>query len=141
MADHPLKPAMDRRLGEPLPHQLPNPTRADLLPIKSFPRRAHTVLLPVSRGYSVARGTFPRVTHPSAARSEDLARLACVRPAASVRSEPGSNSHVEFAPHEQSPRHTAETRPRKSLPGPKKTHIQPDQTNAAQPSSIRPILT
>ena len=24
---------MDRRLGEPLPHQLANPTRADLLPI------------------------------------------------------------------------------------------------------------
>ena len=24
---------MDRRLGRPLPHQLPNPTRADLLPI------------------------------------------------------------------------------------------------------------
>ena len=29
MADHPLKPAMDRRLGRPLPHQLPNPTRAN----------------------------------------------------------------------------------------------------------------
>ena len=42
---------------------------------------------------------FPRVTHPSAALhiSEDmlLARLACVRPAASVRSEPGSNSQVD----------------------------------------------
>ena len=33
MADHPLKPAMDRRLGRPLPHQLPNPTRADPLAI------------------------------------------------------------------------------------------------------------
>ena len=28
MADHPLKPARDRRLGEPLPHQLANPTQA-----------------------------------------------------------------------------------------------------------------
>ncbi len=28
MADHPLRPATDRRLGGPLPHQLPNPTRA-----------------------------------------------------------------------------------------------------------------
>ena len=28
---------MDRRLGEPLPHQLPNPTRADLLPINLSP--------------------------------------------------------------------------------------------------------
>jgi hypothetical protein len=40
-------------------------------------------------------GTFPRVTHPSATKSEDFVRLACVKPAASVRSEPGSNSQVE----------------------------------------------
>ncbi len=39
-------------------------------------------------------GTFPRVTHPSAAAPEGAARLACVRPAASVRSEPGSNSQL-----------------------------------------------
>lgn len=53
------------------------------------------VLLSVSRGYSIEKGTFPRVTNPSAARPEGCARLACVRPAASVRSEPGSNSQVE----------------------------------------------
>ena len=29
VADHPLRPATDRRLGRPLPHQLANPTRAD----------------------------------------------------------------------------------------------------------------
>jgi hypothetical protein len=40
-------------------------------------------------------GTFPRVTHPSATVPEGTVRLACVKPAASVRSEPGSNSHVE----------------------------------------------
>src|SRR3712207_4366028 len=40
-------------------------------------------------------GTFPRVTHPSATDPEGPVRLACVRPAASVRSEPGSNSQVE----------------------------------------------
>src|SRR3954451_25482268 len=57
--------------------------------------RAYSPLLPVSQGYSEERGTFPRVTHPSAARTEVLARLACVKPAASVRSEPGSNSQVE----------------------------------------------
>jgi hypothetical protein len=28
VADHPLRPAIDRRLGEPLPHQLANQTRA-----------------------------------------------------------------------------------------------------------------
>ena len=31
MADHPLRPAKDRRLGEPLPHQLANPTQAHLI--------------------------------------------------------------------------------------------------------------
>ncbi len=44
--------------------------------------------------YPVEKGRFLRVTHPSAARIRIRARLACVRPAASVRSEPGSNSHV-----------------------------------------------
>ena len=39
--------------------------------------------------------TFPRVTHPCAALYCYSARLACVRPAASVRSEPGSNSQVD----------------------------------------------
>ena len=59
---------------------------------------AHTALISVSRGYSVEEGTFPRVTHPSAAHPEGCARLACVKPAASVRSEPGSNSQVETTP-------------------------------------------
>ena len=40
-------------------------------------------------------GMFPRVTHPSATDTEVPVRLACVKPAASVRSEPGSNSQVE----------------------------------------------
>src|SRR3546814_15487884 len=50
-----------------------------------------TCALPISP----PRGRFPRVTHPCASvhLSEEklLLRLACVRPAASVRSEPGSN--------------------------------------------------
>ena len=37
---------------------------------------------------------FPRVTHPSATPPCEGVRLACVKPAASVRSEPGSNSQV-----------------------------------------------
>ena len=60
----------------------------------SFPRRAYTVLAVISNCCSVPLGMFPRVTHPSAAIPEGIARLACVRPAASVRSEPGSNSQV-----------------------------------------------
>ncbi|KAF1854076.1 hypothetical protein Lal_00005293 [Lupinus albus] len=62
VADHPLRPATDRRLAS------------------------------VSRRYSEPKGRFPRVTHPCATKAEAFVRLACVRHAASVRSEPGSNS-------------------------------------------------
>ena len=65
---------------------------------KSFPHRAYTVLAAVSNRYSVLIGRFPRVTHPCATLHETEVslpvRLACVRHAASVRSEPGSNSQV-----------------------------------------------
>ena len=37
MAGHPLRPAKDRRLGEPLPHQLANPTRAHPMAINLSP--------------------------------------------------------------------------------------------------------
>ena len=84
---------MDRRLGGPLPHQLANPTRAHPIPINLSPCGR-------IRYYS----EFPRAIPNRRARSHVLltrlplplrgARLACVRPAASVRSEPGSNSQV-----------------------------------------------
>ena len=45
-------------------------------------------------------GRFPSITHPFAARRQDCsrvtARLACVKHAASVQSEPGSNSSLKF---------------------------------------------
>ena len=90
---------MDRRLGRPLPHQLPNPTRANPSAINLSPLRAYAALAAVSNGYSAPKGMFPRVTHPSAADPERSARLACIRPAASVRSEPGSNSQVQSTQH------------------------------------------
>ena len=58
-------------------------------------RRHHPVLAVVSNCYPEPRGRFPRVTHPCATRPEGLVRLACVRHAASVRSEPESNSQVD----------------------------------------------
>ncbi len=49
------------------------------------------------------RAGHPRVTHPSATRSPSeeskLVRLACVRHAASVYPEPGSNSPFVFSGH------------------------------------------
>ena len=59
--------------------------------------RDHPVLASVSTGYSKPKGTFPSVTHPCATLltpKSFLVRLACVKHAASVRSEPGSNSNV-----------------------------------------------
>ncbi len=58
-------------------------------------RRHYPVLARVSPSYSEPLGRFPRVTHPCATSPEGLVRLACVRHAASVRSEPESNSQVD----------------------------------------------
>ena len=108
MADHPLRPAIDRSHGELLPHHLANLTRAHLVvrPFKkraSFPRRVYAVLIRISPGYPPLLGRFPRVTHPSATRQQEsklssaTVRLACVKHTASVQSEPGSNSSVNFS--------------------------------------------
>jgi hypothetical protein len=67
-ADHPLRPANDRRLGKPLPYQLANHTQAAPKALKALIRRPHAVLDPVSRAYPSLWGTFLRVTLPSAAR-------------------------------------------------------------------------
>ena len=110
MADHPLRPATRLSLGEPLPHQLADGTRADLSVVASL--RGHlsqsepelqltyAVLAILSDCYPPPIGTLPtcyspvrRFTH---GRSHFLPRLACVRPAANVRSEPGSNSPIEL---------------------------------------------
>ncbi|VXC62423.1 conserved hypothetical protein [Oceanicaulis sp. 350] len=61
MADHPLRPAIDRRLGEPLPHQQANLTRADPLAINLSPE-GHI------RHYS----SFPRAIPNQRARSHAL---------------------------------------------------------------------
>ena len=68
MADHPLRPATDRSLGRPLPHQLANQTQDPLLaPGLAVPRfhrqhpsqRSHAVLPLLSERYSPQRGRFP----------------------------------------------------------------------------------
>src|SRR5690606_10019947 len=68
----------------------------------AFTRRSYAVLVPVSRGYPPRLGRFRCIPHPSATRHQEsklsraAVRLACVRPAASVHSEPGSNSSLKF---------------------------------------------
>src|SRR4029453_16076503 len=71
-------------------------------------RKTHSVLAVISNCYSEPKGRFPRVTHPCATRPEGLVRLACVRHAASVRSEPESNSQVDVR---SNPQGISRTRP------------------------------
>ena len=107
MADRPLRPATDRRLGGLLPRQLAN--RASAAPLAQGPcgspafiSRSHAVLASLSTGYPPQEDTFRCITHPYAARRQGCpraaARLACVRHAASVQSEPGSNSSINLMP-------------------------------------------
>ena len=104
VAARPLRPATDRRLGGPLPRQPANrprtPPRAHMLSRQPSRPPAYAVLAPVSRGYPPLRG---QVIHVLLTRSPLYSdpegpfrvRLACVRRAASVDSEPGSNSRLK----------------------------------------------
>ena len=104
MADRPLRPATRRCLGEPLPHQLADrPRDPPKAPEHFLTWTCDLVgtsgISPSFLGLSRSSG---QVSHVLLTRSPldlhqycyrmDLARLACVRHAASVRPEPGSNS-------------------------------------------------
>ena len=104
MADHPLRPATDRRLGRPLPHQLANQTSAARitqgLAIPCFPPEGvcgistpFGALSPITR--YVPTHYSPVRHSPPGASSRAAVRLACVKHSASVQSEPGSNSSVQ----------------------------------------------
>jgi hypothetical protein len=97
VADHPLRPATDHRLGKLLPHQLANRTQAPPQALlQALDHSRHAVLAAVSRGCPPPKDRYLRITHPSATAwsCPQTVRLACVKHAASVRSEPGSNSQV-----------------------------------------------
>ena len=107
MADHPLRPATRLCLGRPLPYQLADgpqtppqatghcwsqPLSATGEPVVGL----CGISAPFGRLSPSSRADYLRVTHPCATVPELplLVRLACVRRAANVRSEPGSNSPV-----------------------------------------------
>ena len=110
VAGHPLRPAADRSLGGPLPRQQTNQTRAHPVP-PELSRQGHAalpdhaVLAAISGCCPPARGRLPTRDSPvrhSVIRASSrgnprgrFVRLACVRHAASVHPEPGSNSHVQ----------------------------------------------
>ena len=100
---------MDRRLGRPLPHQLANQTRAHL-PAIACKQRPSFLPPPCGGGstfgisipFGMLSPTGGQVAHALLTRSplrtyrnKFSVRLACVKHAASVHPEPGSNSHVK----------------------------------------------
>ena len=104
MAGRPLRPATDRRLGEPLPHQQANlisaTPKAKGLTIPSFPPQGICGISVTFATLSPTSGHVPiyysPVRHsPPGASTRAAVRLACVKHAASVQSEPGSNSSVQ----------------------------------------------
>ena len=110
MAGHPLRPATDHSLGEPLPHQLANRARAPpQTPLRALSPKTEVFgmscgISPAFAGVSPIRGQIAHVLRTRAPCARLLycyrrlrTRLACVKHAASVRSEPGSNSHVKLA--------------------------------------------
>ena len=103
MADRPLKPATHRRLGKPLPYQLANGTQTPPSAHKAFKyttcvMHCYPVLALLSKSCPRLKGRlstrYSPVRHFNCSRRNFLVRLACVRHAASVRPEPGSNSQV-----------------------------------------------
>ena len=105
MAGRPLRPATDCRLGRPLPHQLANPTLAH--PIArglTSPRFPVSDVCGISQSFDwlfPTTGKIPKHYSPVRRSSACIAtpvtaRLACVKHAASVQSEPGSNSSLKY---------------------------------------------
>ena len=102
MGDLPLRTPTHRRLGKPLPYQLANGTHAHLVPPKLFSYQhvllgGYGELILVSESCAPVRGRLhtcyaPVRRSPATPKCPAAPRLACLRPAASVHPEPGSNS-------------------------------------------------
>ena len=94
---HPLRSPTRHRLGGPLPHQLADGTQVPPLAPFGFPPASLTSrrLCGISRTFVLLSPTSGQVTNALLTRSPlslRTVRLACIRHAASVHPEPGSNS-------------------------------------------------
>src|SRR5947207_15657045 len=102
-------------------------------------RGNHAVLAPVSRGYSPLEGRLVTCYSPSRHCTHGLlhflVRLACVRHAASVDSEPGSNSRLKPVNETLSKEHLA--LPRRVVRG----SSQCSQNEAEASRNAAPALT
>src|SRR6476469_3050782 len=109
VADHPLRPATRRCLGGPLPRQLADGPRTHPVVIACIQRPPFPSgsgdpvgLSGISKPFGQLSQSSGQIIHVLRTRSPVyspcgfLPRLACVKHAASVRSEPGSNSPIEI---------------------------------------------
>ena len=99
MADHPLRSANHLSLGRPLPYQQANSTQAYHLAVARGHLSLRRDLCSINLNFSRVSFTkweiltrYSPVRHFTRSRRNFLVRLACVKHAASVHSEPGSNS-------------------------------------------------
>ena len=112
MAVHPLRPATDRCLGGPLPRQLANQTQTHRKAV-AYKYQPPLINLPcgrlttfgISSPFGLLSPSLRQVVYALLTRLplgfqkqafNRPVRLACVRHAASVRPEPGSNSPIKF---------------------------------------------
>ena len=100
VAGRPLRPATRHRLGRPSPHQQADRPRAHPPPKNFPPQSMQTMVVSgISPGFPELSQSGGQVAHVLLTRSplipgrnRIIVRLACVKHAASVRPEPGSNS-------------------------------------------------
>ena len=89
-----------RRPANQLMARMPVPVRVAALPPWGCPPGVHAVLSGVSTGYPADRGwlhtRYAPVRHSRGPEGPLTVRLACIRPAASVHPEPGSNSSLYY---------------------------------------------
>ena len=100
VADRPLRPATRHCLGKPLPYQLADRRQAHLIAINLSPvgniryQQSFPIVVPDYEAGNLS------ITHPCATNPPSklgfIVRLACVKHAASVHSEPGSNSPLKY---------------------------------------------
>jgi hypothetical protein len=158
VAGRPLRPATRRRLGRPLPHQQADRPRVHPTPHKAFhpppcEDRSYPVLDPVSRAYPRVQGRLPTCYSPvrrSCTPKGLTARLACVKHAASVRPEPGSNSPIMNWIWPKKPVHTTQRNPKNKGPyltgvidtllSSQRTHAHHHEPHSVQSDPGRPLL-
>src|SRR5690606_9418161 len=110
VAGHPLRPATRHCLGAPLPHQLADRPRAPPPALKlsstvQVDHGTYAVLPGRWAGYSPQAGRLLTCYAPvRRSPPKECPRLACVKHAASVRPEPGSNSPREMKKARQNTR-------------------------------------